>query len=97
MARWYTGKHPDKWLYIRIFTDPKLLKEAQPVDINPGFVAPKVGWQLFGERAGKSQDATLILNSPFDQPGFVYFDYRPVLWLSFYWRTQSFNNMSDLR
>lgn len=97
VVKWYSGSQSNKWIYLKIFTDPVLAGQAQPLPANPGFMLPKTGLSRFLEKMNEPHDAAFGLNSLFDSEKAGFLEYRPVIWLPFYWRKTDFIRLSDLR
>lgn len=97
IIKWYSSNQGNKWIYVKIFTNPELAEQAQPLPLERGLVLPKASWAKFKERLNEPHDAAFALNYPFDSEQSGFLEYRPVLWLPFYWRKIDFNSLSDLR
>jgi hypothetical protein len=97
VVKWYSSNQSNKWIYLKIFTNPDLAIKAQPLPPDRGFLLPKTGLSKFLEKMKESHDAAFALNSPFESERIGFLEYRPILWLPFYWQKIDFNRLSDLR
>jgi hypothetical protein len=103
VMKWYAeGHHRYKLIIVVFYTDPNQI----PDEISPILPTYEVsafktewipGWGRFMQRTKLSHDAVLSKGTIMSEPEIVSFGYRPVLWLPFYWRTQQFDSISELR